>query len=44
VIGVSAETLNDFLRLETPHPGGKQDLTDQEIVDFEAYLASLGGG
>lgn len=44
VIGVSAETLNDFLRLETPHPGGKQDLTDQEIVDFEAYLVSLGGG
>lgn len=41
IIGVSAETLDEFLRGDAPHP--PSDLTDQEIVDLEAYLASLGG-
>jgi len=41
VVGVSAETLDEFLRGDAPHP--PSDLTDQEIVDLEAYLASLGG-
>ena len=40
VIGVSAETLDEFLRGGAAHPAS--DLTDQEIVDLEAYLASLG--
>lgn len=41
LIGVSAETLDEFLRGDAGHP--PSDLTDQEIVDLEAYLASLGG-
>ncbi len=38
--GVSAEVLDELLRGDAPH-ASKVDLTNQEIVDLEAYLASL---
>ncbi|MGB2984628.1 MAG: hypothetical protein WBE26_01985 [Phycisphaerae bacterium] len=41
LVGASAESLDEFLRGGASHPSS--DLTDQEIVDLEAYLASLGG-
>jgi len=41
LVGVSAETLDEFLRGDAAHPS--EDLTDQEVVDLEAYLASPGG-
>lgn len=34
-------TLDEFLRGDTPHTGGKYDLTDQEILDLQAYLGGL---
>lgn len=40
VTGVSAEVLDELLRGDAPH-ASKVDLTNQEIVDLEAYLASL---
>ena len=40
VVGASAETLDEFLRGGATHV--HQDLTDQEIVDLETYLTSLG--
>jgi cytochrome c553 len=40
VTGVSAEVLDEILRGDAPH-ASKVDLTNQEIVDLEAYLASL---
>lgn len=42
LVGVSAETLNEHLRGDAAHPA-KVNLTDQELVDLQAYLASLGG-
>lgn len=46
LVGVGTETLDDRLRGDVAHPGGKFNLTNQEIVDLQAYLASLapGGG
>ena len=41
VIGASAEALDEFLRGGASHP--PSDLSNQEIVDLEAYLATLGG-
>ena len=41
VIGASAEALDEYLRGSAGHV--PSDLSDQEIVDLEAYLASLGG-
>lgn len=41
VVGASAESLDEYLRGDAGHV--PSDLTDQEIVDLEAYLASLGG-
>jgi len=41
VIGASAEILDDRLRGSGTHV--PSDVTNQEIVDLEAYLASLGG-
>lgn len=35
-------TLDEFLRGDTPHTGGKQDLTDQDILDLQSFLAGLG--
>ncbi|MCH8242631.1 MAG: hypothetical protein IH897_08480, partial [Planctomycetes bacterium] len=35
------EKLDEFLRGDTPHTGGKYDLTDQDILDLQAYLAGL---
>ena len=40
LVGVSAAQLDDRLRGTISHPGGKFTLTDQEIVDLEAYLAA----
>ena len=37
----AGETLDEFLRGDTPHTGGKHDLTDQDILDLQAYLAGL---
>ena len=36
------ETLDEFLRGDTPHQGGKHDLTDQDIHDLQAFLGGLG--
>ena len=36
------ETLDEFLRGDSPHTGGKHDLTDQDILDLQAYLGGLG--
>ncbi len=41
LVGISADSLDDRLRGDTPHPGGKFDFDDLEIADLEAYLASL---
>lgn len=41
LVGVATETLDDRLRGDAAHPGGKFDLTNQDIVDLQAYLASL---
>jgi len=41
VIGASAESLDEFLRGHDTHV--PSDVTNQEIVDMEAYLATLGG-
>lgn len=38
---VDDETLDDILRGDTPHPGGKHDLTDQDILDLQVYLNGL---
>jgi hypothetical protein len=39
-VGVSREVLDGALRGSAPHPV-RPNLTDQEIVDLEAYLGSL---
>lgn len=44
LIGSSADTLDNWLRGDAAHPGGKFPLSDQDIVDLEAFLASLGSG
>ena len=41
LVGVATETLDDRLRGDVAHPGGKFNLTNQDIVDLQAYLASL---
>ncbi len=41
LVGVGATTLDDMLRQDAQHPSAKLDLTDQEIVDLEAYLAGV---
>lgn len=40
IIDTAAQSLANFLRGDEIHPS-KIDLTDQEIVDLQAYLASL---
>lgn len=40
LVGASAEALDEWLRGDAAHIAA--DLTDQEIVDLEAFLASLG--
>ncbi len=41
LVGVAIDTLDDRLRGDVDHPGGKFSLTNQEIVDLQAYLAGL---
>lgn len=41
LVGVSTETLDDRLRGDVAHPGGKFNLTNQDITDLQAYLAGL---
>ena len=36
--------LDDRLRGDVQHPGGKFNLTNQDIVDLQAYLAGLAAG
>ena len=45
VLGVGQDTLDAVLRGDAPHPS-KVDVSDQDLADLEAYLASLaqGGG
>ncbi len=38
---VDGKTLDEFLRDDTPHTGGKYDLTDQEILDLQVFLNGL---
>ena len=44
LVGAATDTLDDLLRGDADHPGGKFNLTNQEIVDLQAYLASLETG
>lgn len=39
--GVTAETLHDRARGTGFHPGGKFVVTDQHLIDLEAFLSSL---
>lgn len=39
--GVDDGTLDAVLRGDTPHTGGKHDLTDQDILDLQAYFDGL---
>lgn len=39
--GADGDTLDEFLRGDTPHTGGKHDLTDQDLLDLKAYLDVL---
>ncbi len=41
--GVATEMLDGRLRGDIPHPGGKFDFANQDIVDLQAFLASLVG-
>ncbi|MCH8148885.1 MAG: hypothetical protein IH987_13045 [Planctomycetes bacterium] len=41
LLDVEVETLDEFLRGDTPHTGGKYDLSDQEILDLQVYLGGL---
>ena len=43
IAGVAADTLDGVLRGDTPHPA-KVELSDQDLADLHAYLASLVGG
>jgi len=40
LVGVVVTDVDDHLRGQASHPGGKFQLTDQEIVDLTAFLAS----
>jgi cytochrome c553 len=40
---MTAETLDGVLRGDQPHPA-KVELSDQDLADLQAYLASLAGG
>lgn len=42
LVSVESDTLTSFLNGDAPHPGGTVDLSDQELADLAAYLASLG--
>ncbi len=39
--GVAFDTLNEKLRGDTAHAGGKFDLSDQDLMDLQAFLAGL---
>ena len=39
--GASADVLDSNLRGDDAHAGGKFELSDQDISDLEAYVASL---
>ncbi|MCH8967103.1 MAG: cytochrome c [Planctomycetes bacterium] len=41
VVGEDIDTLDEWLRGEVPHPGGKFDISDEQLADLQAYLASL---
>lgn len=41
VVGEDIDTLDEWLRGEAPHPGGKFDISDEQLADLQAYLASL---
>jgi len=43
IVGVTAETLDGVLRGDQAHPA-KVELSDQDLADLQAYLASLAGG
>ena len=40
LVGVGSATLDELLRGDAAHPGGKFDLDDQGIADLAAFLAS----
>ena len=41
LLGADGETVDAVLRADTRHKGGQQDLTDQDILDLQAYLGGL---
>lgn len=40
LVGAEASTLSDFLSGVSPHAGGPLELSEQDLLDLEAYLAS----
>lgn len=44
LVGVGTGTLDDRLRGDVDHPGGKFNFTNQDIVDLRAYLVALDAG
>ncbi len=44
LVGISSDELDGRLRGDLEHPGGKFTFSNQDIVDLEAFLASLSGG
>jgi len=44
LIGVTTDILDGRVRGDVEHPGGKFNFSNQDVVDLQAYLASLGGG
>lgn len=44
LVGVTITTVDDRLRGDVDHPGGKFNLTNQDIVDVQAYLSGLDVG
>ncbi len=44
LVGVGTGTLDDRLRGDVDHPGGKFNFTNQDVVDLRAYLVALEAG
>ncbi|MFQ5591003.1 MAG: c-type cytochrome, partial [Phycisphaerae bacterium] len=41
LVGVDLDTLTAMVVGEGAHPGGKFNLSDDDVADLQAYLASL---
>jgi len=43
LVEVSVDIVDDHVRGDAEHPGGKFNFSNQDVVDLQSYLASLGG-